>query len=555
MAFLKGPEVPPLPTKDILSWIFDEPTYDVNKPVFIDATNIKRSLSLSQAQHVVRQLIAGFRAQGIKPGDCVLIHAFNDVYYMMLALAIIGTGAVFAGSNPGYTPFELSHHIKATSASWLILEAETLPTVLSVTKTISIPSSHLIIFHPLDTQSCPSGYTSWLTLLQHGTADWVRFDDYNTCKTTTAARFTSSGTSGLPKATINTHLNMIAQHEFNYSPLFYKRPWETVNLWSLPMFHAAVAPRALTSIWKLGEKAYIMRRFEVDAFVRNIERFGVTDLFGVPPMLVAIIMHMPVQKGEVSLRSIRSGAVGAAPLTKETQARITSYLAPGATFTQVWGMTESNCIASRFPWGEADETGSVGYLSPGMEGKIVDVETGEEIREYGRRGEACVRGESVIPGYFNNAEATRKSWDPDGFYHSGDVIYVDEKTKKLYIVDRVKELIKVRAFQVAPPEVEGVLLEMEGIVDAAVIGVKDDKDGEGEACRAYVVTRPGWEGKLTERDVYDWVKERLVKYKHLDGGVKFVPQIPKTPSGKILKRLLRDEFEKEQRLEKGRAKL
>jgi 4-coumarate--CoA ligase len=123
---------------------------------------------------------------------------------------------------------------------------------------------------------------------------------------------------------------------------------------------------------------------------------------------------------------------------------------------------------------------------------------------------------------------------------------VDEETKKLYIVDRVKELIKVRAFQVAPPEVEGVLLDMEGIVDAAVIGVKD-KDGEGEVCRAYVVKRAGWQGKLSEQDVYNWVKGRLAKYKNLDGGVKFVEQIPKTASGKILKRLLREEYEREQK--------
>jgi acyl-CoA synthetase (AMP-forming)/AMP-acid ligase II len=314
------------------------------------------------------------------------------------------------------------------------------------------------------------------------------------------------------------------------------------------MFHAAVAPRALTTAWKVGEPCYIMRRFDVAAFAANVQRFGVTELYGVPPMFVALINHEPVRSGKVSLRSVKAGWVGAAPLTKETQARVVALLGDGARFTQVWGMTEANCLASRFEEGEGDETGSVGRLCPGMEGKIVDVETGEEIREFGRRGEACVRGESVIPGYYGGegGGVNRKSWDEEGFYHSGDVIYVDEETKKLYIVDRVKELIKVRAFQVAPPEVEGVLLDMEGIVDAAVIGVKD-KDGEGEVCRAYVVKRAGWQGKLSEQDVYNWVKGRLAKYKNLDGGVKFVEQIPKTASGKILKRLLREEYEREQK--------
>lgn len=466
---------------------------------------------------------------------------------MMLALAIIGTGAIFAGCNPAYTPFELTHHIKITSATWIIAEPEILPTIISASKTASIPSSNIIIFHPLPSQTCPPGYTSWLSLLQHGTAPWLRFDAYTTSKTTTAARFTSSGTSGLPKATINTHLNLIAQHEYNYSPNFYHKPYApVVHLWSLPMFHAAVAPRALTSAWKMDETAYIMRRFDVDTFARHVPRFGVTELFGVPPMFVGLLMHPAVASGEISLRSIRGGNVGAAPLTRETQARITALLGAGAKFTQVWGMTESNCLASRFPWGEGDETGSVGYLCPGMEGKLVDVESGREIREVGVRGEFCVRGESVVPGYYNSEAANRKSWDEDGFYHSGDVMYVDGETGKLYIVDRVKELIKVRGFQVAPPELEGVLLDMPGLVDAAVIGVRE-KDGEGEACRAYVIVRPGWEGKVSEQDVYDWVKGRLVKYKHLDGGVKIVQQIPKTPSGKILKRLLREEYEREQK--------
>lgn len=499
---------------------------------------------------MVQQLIAGLRAQGVKPGDCVLIDSFNDIYYMMLALAIIGTGAIFAGCNPGYTPFELTHHIKATSSTWIIAEPEVLPTVLSASKATSIPTSHIIIFHPLPSQTCPAGYTSWLKLLQYGTTDWARFDSYSTCKTTTAARMTSSGTSGLPKATINTHLNLIAQHECNYSPAFYHKPYTPVNLFSLPMFHAAVAPRALTSVWKMGERSYIMRRFDPDAFARNISRFGVTELFGVPPMFVALIMHPAVASGEVSLRSVRAGVVGAAPLTKETQARVTALLAPGATFTQVWGMTESNCLASRFPWDEGDDTGSVGYLCPGIEGKIVDTETGKEIREYGVRGEFCVRGETVVPGYYNNDAANQRSWDKDGFYHSGDVMYIDKATKKLYIVDRVKELIKVRGFQVAPPEVEGVLLDMEGIVDAAVIGVRDKKDGEGEMCRAYIVRRPGWEDKVSEKDVYDFVKGKLVRYKHLDGGVQFMQQIPKTPSGKILKRLLREQYEAEQKEQK-----
>lgn len=161
------------------------------------------------------------------------------------------------------------------------------------------------------------------------------------------------------------------------------------------------------------------------------------------------------------------------------------------------------------------------------------------------QGEFCIRGPTVIPGYFENDEANKLSWDKDGWFKTGDVVYCDGKTKLFYIVDRKKELIKVRGFQVAPPEIEGVLLGHPEIVDAAVVGVKFGRD-DSEFPRAYVVRRPGPGGeKLTEEDVKTHVKSRLAKFKSLEGGVKFVDAIPKNASGKILKRVLRDVAQKE----------
>ena len=207
---------------------------------------------------------------------------------------------------------------------------------------------------------------------------------------------------------------------------------------------------------------------------------------------------------------------------------------------------EGNCIVASFEYPEDDDSGSVGYLRPGLEGKLVDDE-GRDVSAYGVEGEMCVRGPLVIPGYFNvDGSLNRKDWDEEGFYHSGDIMRCDKKTKKWYIVDRKKELIKVRGFQVAPPEVEGVILDMEGVVDCAVIGVKD-VDGEVEVPRAYVIRRPGHKPEVQEEDVKEWVKERLASFKRLDGGVKFVDTIPKTASGKILKRILREEAKKERK--------
>ncbi len=171
-------------------------------------------------------------------------------------------------------------------------------------------------------------------------------------------------------------------------------------------------------------------------------------------------------------------------------------------------------------------------------------DNGNDITDYNVSGELCVRGPTVVPGYLHNPVGN-EAFDSDGFYHTGDIGYCNAKSKLWYIVDRKKELIKVRGFQVAPPELEAVLLSHPQIVDAAVIGVQFGRD-ESQLPRAYIVKRSGPEGeKLTANDVKRHMEEKLAKYKRLDGGVRFVGVIPKNPSGKILKRILRDEAKKE----------
>lgn len=182
--------------------------------------------------------------------------------------------------------------------------------------------------------------------------------------------------------------------------------------------------------------------------------------------------------------------------------------------------------------------------------RLVD-DQGKNISAYNTRGELCVRGPTVTPGYFNNPAANAESFDEDGWYHTGDIAYCDAASKKWYIVDRKKELIKVRGFQVAPPELEAVLLSHPLIVDAAVIGIKDKREDGSELVRAYVVRRPRKGEGLTEDEVKEYLGQRLAKYKALTGGVRFVEAIPKNASGKILKRMLREEAERESKGREG----
>jgi 4-coumarate--CoA ligase len=234
------------------------------------------------------------------------------------------------------------------------------------------------------------------------------------------------------------------------------------------------------------------------------------------------------------------------------QKRFHSLMAPGASFGQLWGMTEITCIVTHVKPGtrseEVDYFGSVGRPVPNLALKIVD-EDGTDVSHVPEvQGEICVRGPTVMNGYFENEEANRETFDGEGYIRSGDIGYVDSKTGLRYIVDRRKELIKVRGFQVAPPEIEGVLLSHPGIAEAAVIGMRTMVAGGpagyewDERPRAYVVKKAGGAGvqEEEEEEVREWVVARLARYKALEGGVRFVDSIPKNASGKILKRVLRD---------------
>jgi acyl-CoA synthetase (AMP-forming)/AMP-acid ligase II len=319
------------------------------------------------------------------------------------------------------------------------------------------------------------------------------------------------------------------------------------------MFHAAIVPVAHTTPLRSGHASYVLRRFDLAAYLSTIQAFSVTELTLVPPLVLALLMS-PLTKS-YSLNSVRLISCGAAPLSKEAQSALKrDHCAPGCVFNQVWGMTETSCVATMFPYTEPDDTGSVGRPIPNLDVKLVD-DDGRDVSAYNVPGEICVRGPVVIPGYFENEAANREAFDGEGYLRTGDIGYVDGETKKWYIIDRKKELIKVRGFQVAPPEVEGVLLRHPQIVDAAVIGVKGmpAQPPELECPKAYVVRRPGAEGvKLTAEEVKQWCGARLAKYKELTGGVVFVDAIPKNASGKILKRILRDMAKDELKGEKAR---
>ncbi|CZT20000.1 related to acyl-CoA synthetase [Ramularia collo-cygni] len=521
-----------VPHLDLLSWLFADVEVDREKPIFIDTVDESQRLNIHQAVALIRKLIAGLRTIGLKVGDAVCLHAFNHILYSSLYLGIVGAGGCVVGSNPAYASLELEHLLQTTNSKYIIIESDLLDKALPAILSADIPASHIFVFSPGECEDPPVGLRTWEYLLQHGEQDWIQFNNASIAKSTAAALLLTSGTTGLPKAAVISHYAHVAvgvSTEF----LEKKKPYDVSYLLSIPQFHSFSVPFVHIAAFRPGRTIYIMRRFDPVRFAKYIHRYQITDTAVVPPMLASLVDSEDASRQLASLRVVYCAG---SPLSPVLHRRILSVLHSDAVVTQVWGMTETGWI-STFCWPEKDVTGSVGRLVPNMEARVIDGHGNEALAE-GVTGEIYVRGPTIMNGYLANPTATADALQ-DGWLKTGDIGYFEGG--KIYIVDRSKELIKVRGWQVSPSELEATLLLHPAILDVAVVGVAMSDEYPGDQLpRAYVVVRPGQ--CLSERDVEEFVACRMARYKALDGGVVFVTSIPRNGSGKILRRLLSEKM-------------
>jgi acyl-CoA synthetase (AMP-forming)/AMP-acid ligase II len=495
-----------IPAVSFTDLLFGDPGPRRDRPVLIDGPT-GRTLTLGDVDAGARRVAAGLRARGLQPGDVVALSLPNCCEYALAFHGILRAGGIVTTANPLYTADELAFQLGDTRARFA-LTVEPMAGVVG--------------------QAAAQAGTEHVFVLGGDAAELFDHPDDGRPVPPVAperdvvAILYSSGTSGRPKGVMLTHRNMVSvlcqtRAVFDMGP-------DDATIAVLPFFHIFGLQVMMNLPLLTGARTVTMPRFDLEELLRLVAEHRVTRLFVVPPIAVALAKAPVVDAYDLS--SLRSILAGAAPLDGDVQAALEERL--GIPIIQGYGMTETSLAIAITPTGRRIAPGAAGILIPNLEARLDPLDDDGPAD----RGELCVRGPNIMAGYLGNPGATASTVDEDGWLHTGDVATIDADGC-VTIVDRLKELIKYKGFQVAPAELEGVLLTHPGVLDAAVIGTPDEE--AGEVPKAFVVLRDG----VAVDEVLGYVAEHVASYKKIRR-CEVVDAIPKSPSGKILRRVLRD---------------
>jgi acyl-CoA synthetase (AMP-forming)/AMP-acid ligase II len=480
------------------------------KTALIEATS-GRSYSYGDLDHLIGRFATGIVSLGLRPGDTVIMFMPNLPEWAIASFGAMCAGGVVSGVNSMCSSAELAHQLRGTRGRFVVTIPEFLPTVRAATADLGDMTIVALGDAPAT--------MSFASVVACGGKE----PSVNSGPETLAALPYSSGTSGLPKAVMLTHRNIVT----NVSQIAQAISWPEsgISLAFLPMFHIYGFTVVLLGGLMTGMTLVTIPRFEPELFLKTLQDHRVTHLAVVPPILQFLTEHPLVDNFDLS--SLQVIGSGAAPLSASLEHKAAERLK--CDVGQGYGMTESSgVIAASYPG--RFRHGSSGELLPDTQAKVVDPVTSAEL-ERRVSGEIWFRGPQAFQGYLNDSQMTAETITADGWVRTGDIGYIDNDGY-LTITDRLKELIKVKGFQVAPAELEALLYTHPSVADAAVIGRADQRDGEMPV--AYVVARKS----VDREELKNWVALRVSEYKQLRD-VVFCDAIPRSPSGKILRRSLR----------------
>jgi acyl-CoA synthetase (AMP-forming)/AMP-acid ligase II len=509
-------EYPPVETPSTPIWqtVLAGAAERGDQPALVDGVT-GQTITYAQLAQMVERMAAGFAEIGVKPGDVVALHSPNTVLYPVVFYAASRAGATVTTLNALATAKDMANQLDDSKASLVVTVGALLPVALEAAGDRPVWTCDRV-----EGQRCVQDL-----LASTGPVPEVEVDPAEDV----AVLPYSSGTTALPKGVMLTHASIGVNLRQMHSVMQIGAGDRVIAI--LPFFHIYGMVVIMGMPLVMGATVVVLPRFELGQFLDTMEQQRITHAFVAPPIVLALAKHPAVEGRDFSaLRFILSAA---APLDADLARAAAERLQVGVA--QGYGMTElspgthavSPTLAAEAP------PGTVGKLFPSTEARLVSVETGEDVG-VGEEGEIWIRGPQKMKGYFGRQEETDTMIDADGWLHTGDIGVVDGNGW-WFVVDRVKELIKYKGYQVAPAELEAVLLASPDVADAAVIGVYDEKGDE--VPKAFVVRAPG--SSATEDDILGYVAQHTAPYKRVRR-VEFVEAVPKSASGKILRRQLRD---------------
>ncbi|GMR33065.1 hypothetical protein PMAYCL1PPCAC_03260 [Pristionchus mayeri] len=512
------------------------------KPAVIEAFNQERSLTFQQIRDKALSFAAFLVANGVSIGDRATVALPNSIEWPVLHLGTWAAGGTIVGSNTAFKLYDTVYQLRDSSSSVIIVAEHLLDTMLAAAKQCSSVKLIICVRSSDSSRSLPEGVVDF--------KDTFLYEPIRKIAPVTpdslAMIYYTSGTTGMPKGVVHT------QRSFHCAVETMRSHWEqeiypvllgeenAVDWYQESQIIATSCAsiygfRLLNWFMITGSPIVLMKSFDGDVYLDVVETFKPRMLAVSPPIFAFLAKDFKAKK---ALSSVQMVMCTSAPLSKDLSDAFFSRYPSVKYIVQSYGMTELGGSAHLPLLLEEGVNAATGVVSAYYEQKIVDPDT-LEVCIQGERGELWLRGAPQTIGYWNNPEATKSLIDEEGWVHTGDIGYVD-KRGLVHLVDRLKELIKVnykhQILQVAPAQVEGVLLACHQIRDAAVVGVSNHNK-TGEFIRAFVVAA---DQTLTGREVEALVADNLAEFKHITGGVVFVDQIPRTSTGKILRRVLRE---------------
>ncbi|KAE8716613.1 4-coumarate--CoA ligase-like 1 [Hibiscus syriacus] len=526
---------PPVSVPDNLTlpeFVLQDAELYADKVAFVEAV-LGKSYTYGEVVRDTRRFAKALSSLGLRKGHVVLVLLPNIAEYGIVALGIMAAGGVFSGANPASHTEEIMKQANAANAKLIVTNGPNYEKVKDLEQPVVVLGEERI-----------EGATNWDDLLEAGdrAGAGTRSTKEEVLQSDLCALPFSSGTTGISKGVMLTHRNLVANLCSSLFSVGLDMVGEVTTLGLIPFFHIYGITGICCATLRNKGKVVVMNRFDLRTFLNALITHEITFAPIVPPIILALVKNPIVDEFDLSKLKLRAVMTAAAPLAPELLASFENKF-PGVQVQEAYGLTEHSCITlthgNPMKGHHTAKKNSVGFILPNLELKFIDPDTSRSLPK-NTPGELCVRSQCVMQGYYKNKEETNRTIDEHGWLHTGDIAYIDDDGDGFHCRSH-QRVNQVQGFssklKVAPAELEAILLTHSSVEDAAVVPLPDEEAGEIPA--ACVVMNPN--AKETERDIMDYVASNVAHYKKVRV-LQFVDTIPKSPSGKIMRRLLKDKM-------------